>query len=115
VNINYLSASDLENAYAHAFVFVYPSLSEGFGYPPLEAMRYGRPVLSSNCSSMPEILAEGAAYFSPFYENDFYAKYKEVTARHEEYAQLAAKRFARIGVIQKSDLDRMVNDYVFGA
>ena len=51
--------------YQHARLFVFPSLSEGFGLPPLEAMRYGVPVLSSDASCLPEVLGEGARYFDP--------------------------------------------------
>jgi glycosyltransferase involved in cell wall biosynthesis len=42
---DYVDDSELEKLYANAYVFVYPSLNEGFGYPPLEAMRYGVPVI----------------------------------------------------------------------
>lgn len=56
----------LANYYSQAQAFVYPSLYEGFGIPPLEAMAYDCPVISSNTSSMPEVLGDAALYFSPF-------------------------------------------------
>ena len=49
-----------------ALSFVYPSLNEGFGYPPIEAMRYGVPVIASPLSSMAEICGAGALYFDFF-------------------------------------------------
>ena len=49
--------------YAGADFFVFPSKYEGFGLPPLEAMAYGVPVLSSDAASMPEVLGEAAVYF----------------------------------------------------
>jgi glycosyltransferase involved in cell wall biosynthesis len=55
----------LVGLYRHAEVFVYPSLYEGFGIPPLEAMSLGCPVISSNVSSMPEVLGSAAEYFEP--------------------------------------------------
>lgn len=49
--------------YAGADFFVFPSKYEGFGLPPLEAMAYGVPVLSSDAASMPEVLGKAAVYF----------------------------------------------------
>ncbi len=55
----------LANIYRYASVLVYPSLYEGFGIPPLEAMHYGCPVLSSNSSSIPEVVGDAGLYFNP--------------------------------------------------
>ena len=55
----------LANLYAHAAAFIYPSLYEGFGIPPLEAMHYGCPVLISDTSSLPEVVGDAGLYFSP--------------------------------------------------
>ena len=51
--------------YSQARAFVYPSLYEGFGIPPLESMAYGCPVISSNTSSMPEVISDAAEFFDP--------------------------------------------------
>ena len=51
--------------YANAAAFVYPSLYEGFGIPPLEAMSLGCPVLCSNTSSLPEVVGDAGEYFDP--------------------------------------------------
>lgn len=55
----------LKALYHQASAFVYPSLYEGFGLPPLEAMACSCPVISSNTSSMPEVIANAAEYFQP--------------------------------------------------
>lgn len=55
----------LAEAYAGACLFVYPSLCEGFGFPPLEAMSVGCPVLASHTSSIPEVCLDAPIYFDP--------------------------------------------------
>ena len=55
----------LGSYYATASAFIYPSLYEGFGIPPLEAMAHGCPVVSSNTSSMPEVIGQAGEYFNP--------------------------------------------------
>ena len=51
--------------YTKAAAYVFPSLMEGFGLPPLEAMAYNVPVVSSSASCMPEVLGDAAEYFDP--------------------------------------------------
>jgi glycosyltransferase involved in cell wall biosynthesis len=58
----------LGKLYSQAVLFVYPSLYEGFGMPPLEAMSAGCPVLVSRSSSLPEICGDAAHYFDPAIE-----------------------------------------------
>jgi glycosyltransferase involved in cell wall biosynthesis len=55
----------LAEAYAAATLLIYPSLCEGFGFPPLEAMAAGCPALVSNTSSLPEICRDAPFYFDP--------------------------------------------------
>jgi glycosyltransferase involved in cell wall biosynthesis len=52
--------------YRLASVFVFPSLYEGFGLPPLEAMASGTPVITSNVSSLPEVVGDGALLVDPY-------------------------------------------------
>ncbi|NIV04373.1 MAG: glycosyltransferase, partial [Calditrichae bacterium] len=56
----YIDDRDLAKLYRSASLYVFPSLSEGFGLPPLEAMSFGLPVASSNASCLPEILGSAA-------------------------------------------------------
>jgi glycosyltransferase involved in cell wall biosynthesis len=55
----------LGELYRSAAIFVYPSIYEGFGLPPLEAMAHDCPVVSSNASSMPEVIGDAGEYFEP--------------------------------------------------
>ncbi len=61
----YLSDSELSACYKHAEALVFVSLAEGFGLPLLEAMTYGTPVITSNCSSMPEVAGDAGLYCDP--------------------------------------------------
>jgi len=60
-----VSDAALRALYENAAAFVFPSLYEGFGIPPLEAMSCGCPVLASNASSIPEVCGDAALYFDP--------------------------------------------------
>lgn len=66
----YVSDEKLSCLYQHAKVFVYPSLYEGFGIPPLEAMFYGCPTIVSNTSSLPEVCRDMSTYIDPTNASD---------------------------------------------
>ncbi len=61
----YVSDDDLSTLYSAAAVYAFPSLYEGFGFPALEAMACGTPVVCANTSSLPEIVGEAALMFPP--------------------------------------------------
>lgn len=62
---DFVQDSELPNWYAKASLFVFPSLYEGFGLPPLEAWAHNVPVAAAKASCLPEILGTGALYFDP--------------------------------------------------
>lgn len=86
--------STLKNLYQSAEAFVYPSLYEGFGMPPLEAMANGCPVVSSNTSSMPEVIGDAAEYFNPESVEELLSAIENVLSsnRKEELVNLGFKR-----------------------
>jgi glycosyltransferase involved in cell wall biosynthesis len=61
----YVSAEELERLYARAAIFAFPSLDEGFGMPVLDAMARGVPVVTSNCSAMPDVAGDAALLVDP--------------------------------------------------
>lgn len=85
----------LANLYRNAAAFVYPSRYEGFGLPPLEAMAQGCPVVSSNTSSMPEVIGDAAEYFDPDYVDDVSAAIERVVYSPERSEDLICKGYAR--------------------
>jgi len=68
--LGYVTDSELNWLYRNCLCFVYPSLYEGFGLPVLEAMSFGAAVITSNCTSLPEIAGEAAHYVDPFDVDD---------------------------------------------
>ncbi|MEI2581702.1 glycosyltransferase family 4 protein [Scytonema sp. PRP1] len=61
----YVADEDLAAVYSGALAFVYPSFYEGFGLPPLEAMQCGVPVITSNTSSLPEVVGDAGIMLDP--------------------------------------------------
>ena len=101
----FLNDGGLMAVYQSCHALLYPSLFEGFGYPPLEAMHYGKPVMASNIGPIREIFGDAPIYFNPFSETDIF--YTLCTTKEEDYA-LAAKRsseqFKHISIRLRQDL-----------
>jgi glycosyltransferase involved in cell wall biosynthesis len=76
--LGFVSDSALKWLYEHCQAYVFASLSEGFGLPPLEAMAHGAPVASSSASCIPEVLGDAAHYFDPHSPADMAAKIEEL-------------------------------------
>ena len=74
----YLSDEELVPLYQHAYMYVFPSINEGFGIPILEAFTFKLPVLVANNSSLPEVGGEAVLSFDPFDEKDIAEKIKKV-------------------------------------
>lgn len=64
--IEYVSTEELEHAYSRCKLFFYPTLNEGFGLPPMEAMKYGKTCVISSVCSLPEIYGESVYYCNPY-------------------------------------------------
>jgi len=76
--LNSVSDVDLKWLYNHALAFVFPSMYEGFGWPPLEAIACGCPVITSRVSSIPEVCGEGAYYVNKYDDSNFTLAMKEM-------------------------------------
>jgi len=74
----FISEGQLRWLYENTAAYVFPSLSEGFGLPGLEAMAHGAPVVSSNATCLPEIYGDAAHYFDPLDIGDMATKIGEV-------------------------------------
>jgi glycosyltransferase involved in cell wall biosynthesis len=74
----FIPDEELKWLYENAAAYAFPSLSEGFGLPGLEAMVHGCPVISSNATCLPEVYGEAALYFDPYSPEDIAQKIQTV-------------------------------------
>ncbi|WP_088890481.1 glycosyltransferase [Leptolyngbya ohadii] len=76
--LEYVSTNALRYLYQGAYCFVFPSLYEGFGLPPVEAMTFGCPVITSNVSCLPEVCGNAALYVDPYDVRDIRQKLEQI-------------------------------------
>lgn len=88
--LGYTPRSDLRCLYAGASFLAFPSLYEGFGLPPLEAMASGCPVLTSHVASLPEVCGKAALYVDPNDPDDMRERLRRMIAEPDLRASLAA-------------------------
>jgi glycosyltransferase involved in cell wall biosynthesis len=98
--VRFESGSDQELAarYREAAAFVYPSMYEGFGIPPLEAMSHGCPVVCSNAGAIPEVVGDAGVYFDPNNPEELRITLERVATTESLQADLRARGHARIAV-----------------
>jgi glycosyltransferase involved in cell wall biosynthesis len=88
--------SELVKLYQQALGFAMPSLYEGFGLPPLEAMACGVPVMSSNRSSLPEVLSDAALYFDPESEDEIASAIEKLCSDSALRTRLVSSGLGRV-------------------
>nr|WP_275443176.1 glycosyltransferase [Alteromonas sp. Cnat3-28] len=102
----YVSRHDLECHLKFAKALIYPTLNEGFGYPPLEAMKYETPVIASDICSVPEVCGSAAIYVNPFSVESI-AEGIERLGSHES---MGLKQYTKIKKLQDEMLLWLCND-----
>ena len=110
VFFGYVDELELELLYQNAYSFLYPTLNEGFGYPPLESMRYGTPVLCSAITSITEMCGDAVLYFNPFSVDEIKNRILLVLFEEgiwERYSQLGMERSRLIAAKQDSMLNEL--------
>lgn len=110
--LDLLSDEDLPLLYAGALLFVFPSLYEGFGHPPLEAMACGVPVVAANTSSLPEILGEAAYLVNPKSKEEIAEGIERVLTDKNLQEEMKKKGYRQINKFSWEDTARQtVNIY----
>jgi alpha-1,3-rhamnosyl/mannosyltransferase len=101
--LGYLRDELLPAVYRRALALIYPSLYEGFGLPPVEAMAAGCPVLVSNVSAMPEVCGDAALYCDPLDVGSITAGMRRLAEDDALRARLAAAGPARAALYTWED------------
>ena len=111
VLLGYVENRELEFLHQNAYAFVFPSLNEGFGYPPVQSMRYGVPVAASGTTSIPEVCGDAVLYFDPYSVSEIKNRLVQLldSEIYDEYAARAPKRYLEVHTRQIADLEEAVN------
>lgn len=111
VLLGYVENRELEFLHQNAYAFVFPSLNEGFGYPPVQSMRYGVPVAASGTTSIPEVCGDAVLYFDPYSVSEIKNRLVQLldSKIYDEYAARAPKRYVEVHTRQIADLEETVN------
>ncbi|MDE6019704.1 MAG: glycosyltransferase [Ruminococcus sp.] len=109
----YMERDELENLYKNAYALIYPSLNEGFGYPPIEAMKYGVPVIASSFASISEICGNAPLYVNPYSIDEIGMRILELEDPHiyNLKKKLSESQYAKVKHRQEEDLVKLI-DYI---
>ena len=115
VFLGYVESKELEFLHKNAYAFIFPSLNEGFGYPPVQSMRYGVPVAASGTTSVPEVCENASLYFDPYSVSEIKNRMIQLLDPdiYAMYASRALKRYAELHKRQQEDLEKAVS-FVLG-
>lgn len=103
----HLPAENLEYLYENAKLLIFPSLSEGFGYPPIEAMSYGTQCLVSNVTSIPEVCGDAAVYVDPYNIESIENGIIEAVSNGLP-SEIIQEQYLKVTKRQNSDLNKLV-------
>ncbi len=95
INFGYVPDNQLAKLYRQSLAFVYPSLYEGFGIPPLEAMACGSLVVTTNRASLPEVVGDAAILFDPDSKDELAFILEQITKGFNQRQEFVAKGFER--------------------
>ncbi len=95
LHIGSVSDNELKALYENAYAFIFPSLYEGFGIPPLEAMTCGCPVLASDIEVLHEVCGHAADYFNPLDVDEIKAKIEEILGNTKLRKELIASGYVQ--------------------
>jgi glycosyltransferase involved in cell wall biosynthesis len=105
----FLPGGELAAIWKQAHFLIHPGLFEGFGIPLIEAMRYEKPILASNVTSIPEVAGDAALYFDPRKPGQMVDTIRKIMEDRNLYERLVKRGREQL---RKYDIEEMVNRYV---
>ena len=108
----YVPENEMKSLFQNALFFIFPSFYEGFGLPPLQAMACGTPVITSNISSLPEVVGDAAIFIDPYKSEELKNAMLYLYKNFEKRKELIKKGFSqcdkfRIEIVAKNLVDVM--------
>ena len=107
--LGYVDREDKKYLYNLASLFVYPSFYEGFGFPPLEAMASGVPVITSNSSSLPEIVRDKAVLVNPYDISEISGAIFQMLSRKDLQKQISERS---LGHAKNFSWEKSAREYI---
>lgn len=109
--LDYISGNMLQVLYTSMHIFIYPSLLEGFGLPPVEAMKYGKVTACSTAMSIPEVCGNASIYFDPYNKESIeIAISKSFDLQYMNVMRENVKnRYEELSKIRKYDLEKFLS------
>lgn len=111
----YVEEEKLNEYFSNAYAFIYSTLNEGYGYPPIKAMEYGTPVIASSSTSVHEVCQDAAIYFNPFSISELKTRILTLVNEQSLRQQIIENGFNVVEDLKKSNqtqLDDIVH-YIF--
>lgn len=114
ISRGYVEPNELEELYQSCDVFVYPTKNEGFGYPPLEAMKYGKTCVVSACTSLPEICGDAVYYVNPYDIKEMKTRILQAVDKKIPKEKIE-RNLKRVNARQEADLKALCDLIVYGS
>ncbi|MDR0866875.1 MAG: glycosyltransferase [Planctomycetota bacterium] len=112
ITLGYVDDEDVALLYSHSLFFTYISEYEGFGMPPLEAMSCGVPVITSNTSSLPEVVGDAAIMITPNDEEACVKAFEDLYFNENRRAELREKGLARAKLFSWEKTGKTIADKI---
>lgn len=113
IGLGFVSNGELSYILKHASALIYPTFIEGFGYPPIEAMYHGVPVIASMTTSIPEIIGENAIYFNPMFGSELYnALLTYINMDKKVLCEMSLSQYERVAAKQHDDLNQFIKKII---